>query len=72
VQAFRTLSFWLLGIMILSIAIANMGVLHHIVPYLTDLGYSSTTAASLMSLHMAMLIFGKIVLGGFCRQGRPL
>jgi len=50
--------------MILSIAIANMGVLHHIVPYLTDLGYSSTTAASLMSLHMAMLIFGKIVLGG--------
>lgn len=63
-QAFRTSSFWLLFIMILFIAIANMGVLHHIVPYLTDLGYSSTTAASLMSLHMGMLILGKVLLGG--------
>ncbi|MBN1535053.1 MAG: MFS transporter [Spirochaetes bacterium] len=63
-QSFRTATFWLLAIMILFIAVANMGVLHHIVPYLTDLGYSSTTAASLMSLHMGLLVIGKVCLGG--------
>lgn len=63
-EALRTASFWLLAAVILFIAIANMGVLHHIVPYLTDLGMSSTTAASLMSLHMGMLVLGKILVGG--------
>jgi MFS family permease len=62
-QAFRTASFWLLAIIILFIAVANMGVLHHIVPYLTDLGFSSDTAANLMSLHMGMLVIGKILVG---------
>jgi MFS family permease len=61
--AMKTSAFWLLAVMILFIAIANMGVLHHIIPYLTDMGYSSTTAANLMSLHMAMLVLGKVVLG---------
>ena len=63
-QALRDRAFWLLAVIILLIAIANMGVLHHIVPYLTDIGYSSTTATALMSLHMAMLIFGKVLTGG--------
>ncbi|MDD5135481.1 MAG: MFS transporter, partial [Phycisphaerae bacterium] len=62
--AFRNKAFWLLAVIILLIAIANMGVLHHIVPYLTDIGFSSTTAATLMSLHMTMLIFGKVLVGG--------
>ncbi len=62
-EAFRTSAFWLLALIILLIAVANMGVLHHIVPYLTDLGYSSTTATTLMSLHMAMLIVGKVLAG---------
>ncbi len=62
-QAFRGTAFWLLAAIILLIAIANMGILHHIVPYLTDLGFSSTTAAALMSLHMTMLIFGKVLVG---------
>jgi len=63
-QAFRGTAFWLLAAIILLIAIANMGVLHHIVPYLTDIGFSSSTAAALMSLHMTMLIFGKVLVGG--------
>jgi MFS family permease len=63
-EAFRTRTFWLLALIILLIAVANMGVLHHIVPYLTDLGFSTTTAATLMSLHMAMLIIGKVLAGG--------
>ena len=62
-KAFRTGAFWLLALIILFIAVANMGVLHHIVPYLTDLGFSSTTATTLMSLHMAMLIVGKVLAG---------
>ncbi|PKN69655.1 MAG: hypothetical protein CVU54_10000 [Deltaproteobacteria bacterium HGW-Deltaproteobacteria-12] len=63
-QAFRTGAFWLLALIILLIAVANMGVLHHIVPYLTDMGFSTTTATALMSLHMAMLVFGKVLAGG--------
>jgi MFS family permease len=63
-EAFRGKAFWLLALIILLIAIANMGVLHHIVPYLTDLGFSSTTATMLMSLHMTMLVFGKVLAGG--------
>jgi sugar phosphate permease len=63
-ESLRSSAFWLLAAIILLIAIANMGVLHHIVPYLTDMGFSSTTAATLMSLHMTMLIFGKIIVGG--------
>ncbi|MGB4208481.1 MAG: MFS transporter [Smithellaceae bacterium] len=62
-EALRTRAFWFMALIILFIAIANMGVLHHIVPYLTDLGFSSTTATTLMSLHMAMLIVGKILAG---------
>jgi MFS family permease len=61
--AIRGSAFWLLAVIILLIAIANMGVLHHIVPYLTDIGFSSTTATALMSLHMAMLIIGKVLTG---------
>lgn len=63
-QAFRSGAFWLLALIILLIAVANMGVLHHIVPYLTDMGFSSTTATALMSLHMGMLVFGKVLAGG--------
>jgi len=62
-EALRDRAFWLLAVIILLVAIANMGVLHHIVPYPTDIGYSSTTATALMSLHMAMLIFGKVLTG---------
>lgn len=62
-QAFRGTAFWLLAALILLIAIANMGVLHHIVPYLTDIGFSSTLATTLMSLHMMMLIVGKVLVG---------
>lgn len=62
-EALRAPAFWLLAGMILFIAIANMGVLHHIVPYLTDVGISSSTAAALMSLHMAVLVAGKLVMG---------
>jgi predicted MFS family arabinose efflux permease len=68
-QAFRSSTFWLLALIILLIAIANMGVLHHIVPYLTDLGFSSTTATMLMSLHMTMLVFGKVLVGGLADRG---
>ncbi len=62
-QALRDRAFWLLAVIIFLIAVANMGVLHHIVPYLTDIGFSSTTATALMSLHMGMLIFGKVLTG---------
>jgi len=63
-QAIRSGAFWLIAAVILLIAVANMGVLHHIVPYLTDIGFSSTTAAALMSLHMIMLVLGKVLTGG--------
>ncbi|MCU0844491.1 MAG: MFS transporter [Spirochaetes bacterium] len=43
-EALRAPAFWLLAGMILFIAVANMGVLHHIVPYLTDIGTTSASA----------------------------
>ncbi len=64
-EAFRTRAFWLLAFIVLFIAIANMGVAAHIVPYLTDIGLSSTTAAALLSLQMGILVFGKVLAGWF-------
>lgn len=62
-EAIKMSTFWLFALLILFTNIANMGVLHHIIPYLTDLGYASSTAAMLVSFHMGVLMIGKVVTG---------
>ncbi|HPB70838.1 MAG: MFS transporter [Syntrophales bacterium] len=66
----KTPVFWLLAGMILLVNTLNMGIQQHLIPYLTDIGHSSTVAANIMGLYLGMTVFGKLVLGSFCdRRG---
>lgn len=70
VEAIKTGSFWLLGLGLLLLSFMNMGVLQHIPAFLTDLGYTSTFASSVVAIIMAVLVVGKVLLGGiFDRWG---
>ncbi len=59
----KTPVFWMLASMVLLINIINMGIQQHLIPYLTDLGHSSTFAANIMGLYLGMTIAGKLTLG---------
>ncbi|HDP80583.1 MAG TPA: MFS transporter, partial [Spirochaetes bacterium] len=59
----KTPSFWLLALMIFFINTLNMGIQQHLIPYLTDLGYTSTFAANIMGLYLGMTVVGKLSLG---------
>jgi MFS family permease len=66
----KTSVFWMLAGMILLVNTLNMGIQQHLIPYLTDIGHSSTVAANVMGLYLGMTVFGKLVLGSFCdRKG---
>jgi MFS family permease len=62
-EFFKTGSFWMLALMILFINIVNVGVQQHLIPYLTDLGHSSTFAANITALYLGMTVIGKLSLG---------
>ena len=62
-EALRTRAFWLLAIAVALGTGANGAVLVHMVPFLTDMGLSSTTAAAILGFVRlvgipAMLLFG--------------
>lgn len=59
----KTSTFWLLAIMIFFLNTLNVGVQQHLIPYLTDLGHSSTFAANIMALYLGMTVVGKLSLG---------
>ena len=56
-------AFWLFCASMFLIGLVGMGTQQHVIPYLTDLGYSSEYASSIFSLSMAVIIGGKILLG---------
>lgn len=64
-NALKTPVFWMLMIAIFLLAIMAAAPNVHSVPYLTDIGYSTTFAASIVSAIMIMLTVAKIVLGVF-------
>ena len=64
-QAIKTSTFWLLVIPIFLLAILASAPNVHTVPYLTDIGYSTVYATSIVSFIMIMLTIAKIVLGIF-------
>src|SRR5260370_20784998 len=73
-EAFRSWSFWMIAIAVLLFAAADVGIRVHLIPYLTGIGYTPTSAAGLFS---AMFVFSAI--GNFCLGylaqpfgGRPL
>jgi len=62
-QSVRLPIFWMLAVMILFLNALNMGIQQHLIPYLTDLGHSSTFAANIMAVYLGMTVAGKLVLG---------
>lgn len=64
-ESMRTPTFWLLMIAIFLLAIMAAAPNVHTVPYLTDIGYTTAFAASIVSSVMIMLTVAKIALGFF-------
>jgi len=62
-EALRTRSFWLLGCMMALAGMVGMGVALHLMPYLTDIGHSKATAASIIALVSGLTVLGKIGIG---------
>ncbi|MGO0882113.1 MFS transporter [Clostridioides difficile] len=62
-EAVKTKIFWIMVVGLILITIIAMGVQMHIASYLTDIGYSPTFAASVISINMGVVILGKILLG---------
>ena len=62
-EFFKTGTFWMLALTIFFINVVNVGVQQHLIPYLTDIGHSSTFAANIMALYLGMTVVGKLSLG---------
>jgi len=62
-EAFRTTSFWFLGIAWLSIAFCFYLVSTHIVPRATDVGISAADAAVVLALTGGSGILGRLIMG---------
>lgn len=62
-QASRTPSFWLVAAAYFSYSLAMFGVLTHEVPYFTDMGISSTAAATALGFTAGMGVAGKLAAG---------
>ena len=56
-EAFRSWSFWMIAIAVLLFAAADVGIRVHLIPYLTGIGYTPTSAAGLFA---AMFVFSAI------------
>src|SRR5262249_35768416 len=62
-EAFRTRSFWMITLADLLFAAAATGIRVHLVPYLTDLGYSPTPAAEAFAAMFMFSAIGSFAIG---------
>ena len=62
-QAFRTRSFWLVFSIFFFYAVTIFIILTHLVPHVTDLGFSAAEAASVLSVAGGATLAGRILLG---------
>ncbi len=62
-EATRTPRFWLVMVAFFLLSFMASGPNAHTIPYLTDIGYSTAFATSVMSFIMIMLTAGKIGIG---------
>ncbi len=62
-QAFRTRSFWLFLFIFLFFAVALFIILTHLVPHITDLGFSPVEAATVLSMAGGAALVGRLLLG---------
>lgn len=63
-EAVKMKSFWIFMIGFMLITLTSAGMLMHIPSYLSDIGYSSTFAANVISMALGVMAISKIVLGG--------
>ncbi len=64
-EALRTRTFWLIAAMMFIFALVGLGMIVHLMPSLTDLGHSDTTASLLVAVVSAMTVCGKLGIGWF-------
>jgi nitrate/nitrite transporter NarK len=64
-EAIRTRSFWMISAAQFFFAAVAAGAGLHLITYLTELGYTPTFAASMMSLIFVFAAFGKLGMGLF-------
>lgn len=62
-QVFRTRSFWLFSSLWLSTSFTLFLLLTHVVPHITDIGFSSIQAATFLSLNGIAAMAGMIIMG---------
>jgi len=72
-QAFRTRSFWFIMFVFLLFAISLNLILTHLVPHITDIGFSAAEAATVLSVTGMAAVVGRVLLGfASDRIGRKL
>ncbi len=72
-QAFRTRSFWFIMFVFLLFAISLNLILTHLVPHITDIGFSAAEAATVLSVTGMASVVGRVLLGfASDRIGRKL
>jgi len=62
-QAFRTRSFWLVVGIFFLYAVTIFIILTHLVPHVTDLGFSAVEAATVFSVAGGAMLAGRVLLG---------
>ncbi|MFC1980809.1 MFS transporter [Chloroflexota bacterium] len=62
-EAIRTRQLWILCIIFVLYGFSNMAVIIHIVPYATDLGISTITAANILTAIGTINLIGRIIMG---------
>ena len=63
IQALKSRSFWFLAVMMMMLGLVGMGLGFHMMPYLTDIGYTEIMAGLIISVISAMTVLGKIGMG---------
>ena len=62
-EAVRTTSFWLIGVMMFLYGALSLGMVVHLMSYLTDVGHSAGAAALIFSVMTGLAIVGKVGTG---------
>ena len=69
-QTVKTPAYWAFTLGLTLVSFIGMGMTPHIIAYLTDIGYSSSTASSVQAAVMWALVLAEVVLGAvFDRVG---
>jgi MFS family permease len=70
-QALKTRSFWLFIFVWFLFAVSMLMAMTHIIPYATDIGFSATQSAIILSIVGALTTVGTLLMGILCdRVGR--